>query len=120
MVGTFLLGLIIGLAGNPNANTSSNSAGSGGTSVSTAPPAPAGPAATMGSGTYQVGVDIQPGQYKTDGPKDLPCYWARRKDDSGAFESIIANGNLDGPGSVTINQGEFIELSGDCTWAKVG
>lgn len=118
MIGTFLLGLIIGLAGNPN--TTSNTTGGGTSTSSAAPAAPAGPAATMGAGTYQVGVDVLPGQYKTDGPKDLPCYWARRKDDSGAFESIIANGNLDGPGSVTINAGEFIELNGDCTWTKVG
>lgn len=80
-------------------------------------PQPVGPADTMTSGTYQVGVDVQPGRYKTPGAAH--CYWARRSDDSGTLESIIANDNLTGPGSVTINVGEFIELAGACTWTKV-
>ena len=130
LIGTFLLGLIIGLASNPNANKSNagdataSAPASGGAAPSQAAPPPqqpAGPATTMGNGTYQVGVDVQPGQYKTSGPKgNLPCYWARRKDDSGSFDAIVANGNPEGPTSLTINQGEFLELSGDCDWAKVG
>lgn len=87
-----------------------------------APAEPAGPATTMSSGTYQVGVDVQAGQYKTAGPEasdSLGCYWARLRDDSGNLDSIITNQNLTGPGSVTINDGEFVELSGDCTWTKV-
>jgi len=82
-----------------------------------APVQPVGPATTMQSGTYQVGTDVVPGRYKTPGASY--CYWARLKDDSGNFESIITNGSLNGPGSLTINVGEFIELSGDCIWMKV-
>ena len=87
-----------------------------------APPAkPAGPARTMESGVYQVGVDVQAGQYKTTGSENgIGCYWARLKNDSGEFDAIISNGNLEGPGSFTINDGEFVELNGDCTWTKVG
>jgi len=77
----------------------------------------AGPATTMDSGTYQVGTDVLAGRYKTPGASY--CYWARLRDDSGDFTAIIANGNLDGPGSVTINDGEFIELSGACAWTRV-
>lgn len=93
------------------------------TAVATvAPPAPAGPATTVGNGTYEVGVDLEPGRYKTAGPSQssiVPmCYWARHKDDSGEFRSIIANDNLQGPGSLTVKAGEFVEFSGDCTWTK--
>lgn len=129
IIGALLLGIIIGNAGNPNSG--SNSAretvtvrvpADAATGAETAPaPAQAGPATSMGNGTYQVGVDVQPGQYKTAGPESsLPCYWARLKDDSGQFDAIIANGTPQGPGSVTINDGEFVELSGGCTWNKVG
>ncbi|MFD2396084.1 hypothetical protein ACFSVJ_03130 [Prauserella oleivorans] len=48
------------------------------------------------------------------------CYWSRNTDDSGEFESIITNGGLEGPGSVTVNDGEFLELSGDCVWTHAG
>ncbi|WP_154814591.1 hypothetical protein [Actinophytocola xinjiangensis] len=86
--------------------------------------APAGPATTITSGMYEVGVDVQAGQYKTPGPPEDDiigaCYWARHKDDSGAMESILANGNLEGPGSVTINAGEFFEATGECTWTMTG
>lgn len=134
IIGALLLGIIIGNAGN--SKTGSNSARetvtvrvpapAGTAPAQTAqaeapPPAQTGPATSMGNGTYQVGVDVQPGQYKTAGPEgDIPCYWARRKDDSGSFEAIIANGTPEGPSSLTINQGEFVELSGGCTWNKVG
>lgn len=87
-------------------------------------PESVGPATTITGGVYEVGVDVQPGQYKTPGPPedDLvgSCYWARLKDDSGSFDALIANGNLEGPGSVTIKAGEFFEATGECTWTMVG
>lgn len=130
VIGAFLLGLMIGIAGGANTKTDTASptttatASGGATAAAEAPPQqPAGPAASMGAGTYQVGVDVVAGQYKTPGPgsgNPLPCYWSRNKDDSGEVTSIIANNVVQGPGSVTVNDGEFIELSGDCTWTKVG
>lgn len=87
-----------------------------------APPEPAGPATTASDGTYEVGVDIEAGRYKTSGPDQSSffpnCYWERAKDDSGEFRSIIANDNVQGPGSVTVKNGEFVKFSGGCTWAK--
>lgn len=87
------------------------------------PQAPAGPATQAGDGTYQVGTDIAAGQYKTPGPDKtavIPsCYWSRLKDDSGEFSAIIANNVVQGPGSVTVKKGEYLELSGGCTWTKV-
>lgn len=95
------------------------------------PPAAAAPAeqpaeqpaaaSTIGDGLYLVGEQIEPGRYRTSGPdkSDLfpNCYWARLKDDSGEFSAIIANDNLQGPGSVTVKAGEFLELSGGCEWS---
>jgi TolA-binding protein len=46
----------------------------------------------FGNGTWEVGVDIEPGRYRTD-PGDR-CYWARLRDRSGGgSQSIIANNN---------------------------
>ena len=52
-----------------------------------------------------------------NGPLDI-CYWQRTKDDSGDFNSIIANDLFKGPGSVTVKKGEFVKLTGGCTWNK--
>ncbi|MGB3437264.1 MAG: hypothetical protein WBA97_00820 [Actinophytocola sp.] len=139
VIGAFILGVAVGLAGNSTGSGTKSAretvtvrvpAGEGEAppaepaQAEASPPAPAGPAATMSSGIYQVGVDVQAGQYKTAGPEDneygLGCYWARLKNDTGEFDAIISNGNLDGPGSFTVNAGEFVELSGDCTWTKTG
>lgn len=87
-----------------------------------APVKPSGPATSIGDGTYQVGTDIAAGRYKTPGPDPDAvikyCYWARTRDDSGDSAAILANGNTNGPGSVTVKQGEFFTVSGDCTWTK--
>ena len=91
------------------------------TNAPAAPAKPAGPATSVGDGTYEVGVDVVAGRYKTQGPTDdlfKNCYWQRTKDDSGQFRSIIANGNTQGPGSVTIKAGEFFQTSGGCVWTK--
>lgn len=85
---------------------------------------PKGLPGTMDSGVYQVGTDVRAGRYKTAGPASDDvlgmCYWARLKNDSGEFEAIISNGAVEGPGSVTVQRGEFVELSGGCVWDRVG
>ena len=55
-----------------------------------------------GDGTFLVGEDIQPGTSQTDGGGEFGCYWARLSDTSGELEGIIANGNPQGPTTVTI------------------
>lgn len=102
-------------------------------SRTTAPPVPAapaipaapvetGPATTVSDGTYEVGVDLAPGRYKTPGPNgsgalDM-CYVARSRNDSGELGSIIANDIAQGSSSVTVKKGEFAKFSGGCTWTK--
>ncbi|MGW5202002.1 hypothetical protein [Streptomyces spiralis] len=81
-----------------------------------------GPADSFsGEGEYVVGEDIKPGTYKTAGPDGgFGCYWERAKDASGEFDSIIANNNLEGPGRVTLNKGEYFKTNRCQEWKKVG
>ncbi|MGX5186570.1 hypothetical protein ACWKT5_28330 [Streptomyces avermitilis] len=82
----------------------------------------AGPASSFsGEGEYLVGEDIKPGTYKTAGSEGgFGCYWERAKDASGEFGSIIANNNLEGPGRVTLNSGEYFKTNRCQEWKKVG
>ncbi|MFF1679793.1 hypothetical protein ACFVYG_27630 [Streptomyces sp. NPDC058256] len=82
----------------------------------------AGPATSFaGEGEYLVGEDIKAGTYKSAGPEDeFGCYWERTKDASGEFGSIIANNNLDGPGRVTLNNGEYFKTNRCQEWKRVG
>ncbi|MER5184123.1 hypothetical protein ABT009_38315 [Streptomyces sp. NPDC002896] len=74
-----------------------------------------------GEGEYLVGEDIKAGTYKTAGPEgEFGCYWERAKDASGEFGSIIANNNLEGPGRVTLNNGEYFKTNRCQKWTKVG
>ncbi|WP_240957761.1 hypothetical protein [Streptomyces chilikensis] len=92
------------------------------------PPKPSkkpGPPTTVeGDGQYLVGEDMKAGTYKTAGPDRSGfvdnCYWARHKDASGEFGSIIANQNLQGQGRVTLNKGEYFETNGCQKWTRVG
>ncbi|WDZ88872.1 hypothetical protein [Nocardiopsis sp. HUAS JQ3] len=75
----------------------------------------------IGNGIHRVGEDIEPGTYTTDGPNPdgiLPmCYYARLSGLSGELDDIIANNNIEGPGSVVVQEGDVaLELSGDCEW----
>lgn len=70
-----------------------------------------------GDGTFLVGEDIQPGTYQTDGGGEFGCYWARLADTSGEFEGIIANGNPQGPTTVTISASDAaFETNGCSDW----
>ncbi|GAB2460273.1 hypothetical protein [Streptomyces incanus] len=88
------------------------------------PPAKPGQAPSFeGDGQYLVGEDIAADTYKTAGPADglIPnCYWARHKDASGEFSSIIANGNVQGQTRVTARKGEYLEVKGCLPWKKAG
>jgi ABC-type Fe3+-hydroxamate transport system substrate-binding protein len=76
---------------------------------------------TLSDGTYVVGTDIQPGVYKTAGPGSSAiantCYWAVLN--SLNTTDIADNGNISGPTTIQVD-GKALELSGGCTWAKIG
>jgi hypothetical protein len=83
-----------------------------------------GPLTAFGAGTYEVGTvdgQVAPGKYKTAGPAggSPSCYWARLKDTDGDFDSIITNGNAEGPTVVTISKADGA-FETRCTWTKAG
>lgn len=55
----------------------------------------------VGSGQKIIGVDIQPGTYRTRS-ENANCYWERVSGFGGSISDIIANENIDGPAIVTI------------------
>ncbi|MDP8930218.1 MAG: hypothetical protein M3O70_17035 [Actinomycetota bacterium] len=72
---------------------------------------------TFGDGVYEVGVDIVPGKYKTEGGRRT-CYW--QKSPVAASDDIIDNGLVRGPTTVVIEDG-ILFTSQDCgTWTRVG
>ncbi|MFD9519417.1 hypothetical protein [Streptomyces sp. NPDC059979] len=76
-------------------------------------------AAVRGSGTFEVGKDVQPGTYRSSG-NGGGCYWERSKDSSGEIDSIIANDNVVGASYVTIAATDKIFKSSDCKdWEAV-
>jgi hypothetical protein len=85
----------------------------------TAPTTSAAPAVNgpFGSGTYLVGEDIAPGQYRTAG--ESFCGWSRNRDTTGDLDAIIANGIVQGPTTMTVRESDgAIEFSGRCTWTR--
>lgn len=77
---------------------------------------PASAATEFGDGTYQVGVHIKPGTYRSDGT-DM-CYWARLKGFGHTIDDIIANGN--NSTVVTIKESDLGFTSFGCgTWSAM-
>lgn len=81
------------------------------------PAAPAGPRTTFGEGTWEVGVDIAPGKYKTTGTSGYGCYYARLKTGDGSMGDIIDNNISQGPATVTIKSTDgYFETNGCDSW----
>lgn len=71
-----------------------------------------------GDGTYEVGVDIQPGKYSSDTPTSGNCYWARLSSDD-PFDGILANNNSSGKSVVIVKKGDkYFQTSGCSDWTK--
>lgn len=67
-----------------------------------------------GEGMYEAGADIKPGTYKTSGRKG--CYYAVLNSPD-TFD-IAVNNNIDGPGILTVNAGQYLMLSGCADWVR--
>lgn len=66
---------------------------------------------SFSDGTYEVGVDIQPGRYRSPGGDS--CYWARLAKDQ---MEILDNNLTSGPSVIIVKETDgFVELS-RCTW----
>ncbi|ADP83225.1 hypothetical protein [Pseudofrankia inefficax] len=88
------------------------------TGPTTVPPAAE---TTIGPGTWLVGKDIQPGTFETTTTGTgigSSCYWARLSGTSGDFKEILANGNVEGHGIVTIKPTD-VAFQTPCTWTKI-
>lgn len=72
---------------------------------------------TFGNGLHRVGVDVDPGTYRTTGGGN--CYWERLSGTSGEFDDIIANDLPTGASVVTISGSDAAFKSQGCgTWSK--
>lgn len=77
-----------------------------------------GPKTSFSDGIYQVGVDIQPGVYKTEGVGDS-CYYARLSSLAGP-DNIIDSNIVNGPATVEILTTDKGFRSSSCgTWSIV-
>lgn len=88
------------------------------------PAKPSGPASTItADGTYLVGTDIKPGQWRAKVDADsVGCYWEREKDTTGGMNSILANENVDAGGQaiVTIKKSDAAFKTAGCgTWTRI-
>jgi hypothetical protein len=66
---------------------------------------------TVSDGVYEVGIDMKPGTYKTDGASG--CYYAVLR--SANTNDIVNNSIEDGPTVVSVSDGQYLEL--DCSGA---
>jgi hypothetical protein len=71
---------------------------------------------SIGNGVFEVGEDVQPGTYETDGPDDpeLPCTYRVSSDEDG--DDIIVSEVSDGPGTVTLEEGQYFTSEYCLTW----
>lgn len=78
---------------------------------------PAGPSTTIAvDGTYEVGVDIAAGKWKTTGGAQSNCYWARH--DQGG--DIIDNDTPGASATVTVKAGELFKVARCGAWQHQG
>jgi hypothetical protein len=74
-----------------------------------------------GDGVYVVGKDIKSGVYHTNGSGNTganDCYFATLN--SSDTSNIADNNNFDGPETVDASSAYALQISGPCTWVKVG
>jgi TolA-binding protein len=73
-------------------------------------------------GTYIVGQDVKPGTYHTNGSGNTganDCYYATLNSTNGSLNSIISNGNFDGPETISLSGVYAFQVNGPCTWVLV-
>jgi hypothetical protein len=82
--------------------------------------APPAVSASIGEGTYEVGVEVAPGQYKSAGASEsafMFCSWST-KDGSGELLDIGSGTGATEQQIVTLKQGQVFESSGCKPWMK--
>ena len=72
-----------------------------------------------GSGIFEIGGDKNPGTYRTSGPDGRSCYYAILSSPNGSgIDNIIDNNNIQGPGIVTLQAGQYFETNGCNDWTR--
>ena len=73
---------------------------------------------TIGNGVFEVGEDVDPGVYATEGSNDpdLPCTYRVSEDDEG--DDIISSEVSDGPGTVALENGQYFTSEYCQTWQR--
>jgi len=71
-----------------------------------------------GSGVYLIGVDVNPGTYRS--VDNSGCYWARLSGLGGSISDIIANDNVNGQSVVQIGANDVAFETNRCSdWEKI-
>ena len=92
------------------------------TATPTVEPTPTPTSVTIGNGSFEVGVDVQPGRYRSAGPKGVfpMCSFVRLKTAGASmldFEQVIDIQNVGGPAIVNIAATDGGFFSQGCqTW----
>lgn len=74
---------------------------------------------SVGDGTWQIGVDVEPGTYTTSGAVDSTCHHALRPTRTGGGVVDATDGL--GPATVVLAEADgWFETSGCATWRRVG
>ena len=73
---------------------------------------------TIGNGVFEVGTDVQPGQYTSEGPEDpeLSCEYKVSTDEAG--DEIISSKITQSSGSVTLEDGQFFTSEYCMPWTS--
>ncbi|MGH3474388.1 MAG: DUF2510 domain-containing protein [Aeromicrobium sp.] len=79
---------------------------------------PATGTGTIGNGVFEVGAEVQPGTYETEGSDDpeLPCTYRVSSDEEGL--EIISSEVSEGPGTVTLEAGQYFTSEYCKTWTQ--
>jgi Protein of unknown function (DUF2510) len=73
-------------------------------------------AGTIGNGVFEVGTDVDPGQYTSEGPDDaqLPCTYKVSTDEAG--DQIVSSKITHSTGTITLTEGQFFTSQYCKTW----
>ena len=75
-------------------------------------------ATSIGEGIWTVGVDIEPGTYRTADPLAGYCYWAIYRSGTNGDDIVENDGPEGGYPTVTLSEGQDFENSGCGTFVK--
>ena len=75
-------------------------------------------ATSIGEGIWSVGVDIEPGTYRTAQPLSGYCYWGIYRSGTNGDDIVENDGPTGGYPTVTLSPGQDFENSGCGTFVK--